>query len=329
MTSTPGRSPASAAPLLLEPAFQSRIWGGRRLADDFGYTGVPDGPVGECWGISARANGPSTVRNGRHAGRTLAQVWERDAAFFGRNGDGPFPLLVKFLDAADWLSVQVHPTDDEALRLEGEPLGKTECWYVVAAEPGAELIVGHRADDADELAAMVRAGRWDELLLRRPVRRGDFVYVPSGTVHAVGPGLVICEVQQNCDTTYRVYDFDRTDATTGHPRQLHLDKALEVMSAPYDPATTDTAAAPVAVASGHRQQLVAGPFFTAARHLIDGDDYRCETATFEVCTVVDGHGTATIAASQYQLRAGDHFVLPVDTTMTVSGQLTIISARPT
>lgn len=107
--------------------------------------------------------------------------------------------------------MQVHPDDAEALELEGVPLGKTECWYVVAAEPGAELILGHRAATREDLGALIDEGRWDDLLVRRSVSAGDFVDVPSGTVHAVGPGLLVYEVQQNCDTTYRVWDFDRRD----------------------------------------------------------------------------------------------------------------------
>ena len=323
------RSPAvPEAALFLEPVFQRRIWGGRRLAARFGYD-VPDGPVGECWGVSAHANGPAVVRNGTHAGRTLADVWERDPTFFGRRDDGPFPLLVKFLDAADWLSVQVHPSDEEALRLEGVPLGKTECWYVVEAEPGAELILGHRAADRDELTAMVRAGRWDELLERRRVRAGDFVYVPTGTVHAVGPGLLIYEVQQNCDTTYRVYDFDRADAATGQPRELHLDKALQVLRAPYDPATTDTAEAPQDVAGGRRQRLVHGPFFTATRHLVRGDGYAFASPTFEAWTAVDGRGTMNVRDELHPVAAGDHFVLSAAVgEVAFSGDLTLISCRP-
>ncbi len=324
------------APLFLEPAFQRRVWGGRSLATRFGYA-LPDGPVGECWGVSAQENGPSVVRSGPHAGEPLADVWESDRAFFGDDtgsdtgtgcAPGGFPLLVKFLDARDWLSVQVHPDDAQAAELEGVPSGKTECWYVVAAEPGAELVLGHRAGSREELARMIDEGRWDELLLRRPVAAGDFVYVPSGTVHAVGPGLLVCEVQQSCDTTYRVWDFDRRD-DAGRLRDLHLDKAKRVLHAPYDPATTGTAAPPVPRPGGRRRHLVSGPFFEVALHEVRGDGYRVAFPSWEVCTVTDGAGSVRWDGQEHPLRAGDHLVLPADAgEVTFGGSVTVVTSHP-
>lgn len=317
------------APLMLQPVFKERIWGGRTLQTRFGYDGLPDGPVGECWGVSAHPNGPSTVRTGPHAGMSLIEVWDTDRDFFGGDPRDAFPLLVKFLDASDWLSVQVHPDDAEATELDGVPLGKTECWYVVAAEPGAELILGHRADDRDQVATMIDAAEWDGLLLRRPVSAGDFVYVPSGTVHAVGPGLLICEVQQNCDTTYRVYDFDRVGAD-GSPRELHLDKAKRVLTAPYDPAATDTAGDPVEVPGGRRRLLVSGTFFEVAEHTVTGSGYSVRFPRYELLTVISGSGTLAYGDVRTALAAGDHLVLPADAgEVRLDGELTIISSHPT
>lgn len=316
------------APLLLEPAFQPRLWGGRRLADRYGYTGLPDGPVGECWGVSAHPNGPSTVRCGPHEGRRLADVWRDDPAFFGGRTEGPFPLLVKLLDAHDWLSVQVHPDDAQAAELEGAPLGKAECWYVVDAEPGAELVLGHTAATPEELAGLVDAGRWDDLLLRRPVAAGDFVYVPTGTLHALGPGVLVCEVQQSCDTTYRVWDFDRRDAA-GAPRELHLGKAKSVLAAPYDEATTRTAQAPVERAGGRETSLVRGPHFEVRLHEVAGDGYRVALPSYELLTVTDGEGSVSWDGQEHALRAGDHLVLPADTGEAVlAGRLTVVASRP-
>lgn len=315
-------------PLLLEPVFKERIWGGRRLETRFGYH-IPDGAVGECWGISAHPNGPARVRTGRHAGATLIEVWDRDRAFFGGDPREAFPLLVKFLDASDWLSVQVHPDDAQAAELEGVPLGKTECWYVVAAEPGAELILGHRAAGRAEVAEMIDAGSWDALLRRRPVRAGEFVYVPSGTVHAVGPGLLICEVQQNCDTTYRVYDFDRLGAD-GSRRELHLAKAKAVLTAPYDPATTDTAQGSVDVPGGRRRVLVSGQFFEVTEHVVTGPGYVVRFPRYELITVLSGSGTLAYPDVAQPLRAGDHLVLPADAgAVRLAGDLTLISSHPT
>jgi mannose-6-phosphate isomerase len=314
-------------PLFLQPVFQERIWGGRQLATRFGYD-IPDGPVGECWGISAHPAGPSVVRDGPHAGRPLADVWETDRGFFGGATGDTFPLLVKFLDARDWLSVQVHPNDAEAAELEGVPLGKTECWYVVAAAPGAQLILGHRARSREELAAMIDAGRWDELLLRLDVQPGDFVYVSSGTVHAVGPGLLVCEVQQNSDTTYRVYDFDRVDAA-GRRRELHLEKAKRVLTAPYDPSTTRTAEEAVDVAGGRRRRLVRGDFFDVTLHEVTAEGYRASFPTYELCTVIEGQGAVAYGGREYALAEGDHLILPADAgEVALRGAMTIVSSHP-
>ena len=315
-------------PLRLQPTFKYRIWGGRRFDTRFHYDGVPDGPVGECWGISAHPNGPSRVIDGPHAGRTLPEVWELDRAFFGDDPRPEFPLLVKFLDAERWLSVQVHPDDAEAAELEGAPLGKAECWFVVDAEPGAELIIGHTAATKGELAAMIDEGRWDDFLLRQPVVPGDFVNVPSGTVHSVGPGLLVCEVQQSCDTTYRVYDFDRLD-TDGNPRELHLDKAKRVLTAPYDPATTDTAGPLVHVEGGRRQELVTTGPFAVTRHEVDGDGYTVTFPGYELCTVTGGSGKLGYGGEAWPLGAGDHLILPAGAgEVTLSGTLTVISSHP-
>ena len=315
------------APLRLRPVFKERLWGGRRLAERFGYE-LPDGPVGECWGVSAHPSGPSTVAEGPHAGRTLDEVWAADPALFGHPEEPGLPLLVKLLDARDWLSVQVHPDDAEAAAIEGEPRGKTECWYVVDADPGSELVLGHRAADRDELAARIDAGAWDALLRRRPVAPGDFVHVPSGTVHAVGPGILVCEVQQSSDTTYRVYDWDRTD-DAGRPRELHLDKAKQVMTAPYDPVSTDTAAPPVAVSGGRRRDLVASAHFAVVLHEVRGDGYTVALDGYALWTVVAGSGVATLDGEPTPLRAGDHLVVPAGTgSVLVAGELTVVDSRP-
>ncbi len=314
-------------PLFLEPSYHPRIWGGRRLESVLGYRGMPEGPIGEAWGISAHPHGPSRIRGGRYDGRTLPDIWESEPALFGSPLDRHFPLLVKFLDARDWLSVQVHPNNAEAVELEGVPLGKTECWYVIAADPGAELILGHNASDPAELSDQIDSASWDQLLLRRPVQAGDFVYVPSGTIHAVGPGMLICEVQQNCDTTYRVYDFDRRDAS-GHLRELHLEKAKRVLVAPYDRHTTDTAEQPANRPGGRRQMLVQGEFFSVVKHSVYGDNYVLDPCAYQLMVVTAGSGVAACAGVEYTVGAGDNLILPVGCDLSLSGRLDIIGACP-
>ena len=192
-------------PLFLQSVMQEKIWGGTKLRDVFGYE-IPSDHVGEYWAISAHPNGVSTVKNGRFAGQKLDVLYAEHRELFGNRPEPVFPLLTKILDANDWLSVQVHPDDAYGLEHEGE-LGKTECWYVIAADEGAEIIYGHNAKSKEELRQQIESKDWDHLLTKIPVKAGDFFYVPSGTMHAIGSGILILETQQSSDTTYRVYDF--------------------------------------------------------------------------------------------------------------------------
>jgi mannose-6-phosphate isomerase len=216
--------------LFLEPVFKERIWGGKKLNTRFGYD-LPYEKTGECWAISAHPNGSSIIKNGRFKGRTLRDVYEKDRELFNHLASPRFPLLTKILDANDDLSVQVHPSDDYALTYEKD-LGKTECWVVLEAEPGAKIIYGHNARTKEELRQMIESHRYNELLIEKEVKAGDFIYVPSGTIHALGKGLLILETQQSSDTTYRVYDYDRLD-DQGKPRDLHIQKSIEVSTVPF------------------------------------------------------------------------------------------------
>ena len=218
---------ANMYPLLLGAVPRERIWGGRMLAQLMHKSLPGDARIGETW----EAWPGCTILQGKHAGKTLASLLETDAqAIEGRAAaaGGPFPLLFKYLDARDHLSVQVHPDDAQAQTLEGETFGKTEAWYVLHAEPGSALIHGFRkSTSAEEFAAALKAGTLAELLAFVTVQAGDVVFLPAGTVHALGKGLVIAEIQQNSDLTYRLYDWDRRDAA-GKPRELHVEKGLRV-----------------------------------------------------------------------------------------------------
>ena len=217
-------------PIFLKPVLQDKIWGGRKLELEFGLKG-PSDTVGEAWCISAHPNGVSTVTSpAEYAGLGLDQLYEEHPELFGNPSQTVFPLLIKILDAAAELSVQVHPDDAYGLEHEGE-LGKTECWYVISAEPGAKIVYGHKAQSRQEFEELVAAGRWSDLLVEVPVKAGDFFDVPAGTIHAIGAGVVILETQQSSDTTYRVYDYDRRDAQ-GNPRDLHLKQAADVTCYP-------------------------------------------------------------------------------------------------
>ena len=215
------------SPLIFEPIFKERIWGGHRLASKFGKKTPSTATIGESWEIVDRPEAQSIVRNGPFRDRTLHELWTHDRQLiFGNLPDAPrFPLLIKLLDAHRQLSLQVHPPQKTATQLGGEP--KTEFWYVASAIPGAKLYVGLRQAVARaQFEEAVRAGTVANLVHAIEVQTGDAIFLPAGRFHGVGGGNLLVEIQQNSDTTYRVFDWNRIDRATGKPRQLHVDQAL-------------------------------------------------------------------------------------------------------
>ncbi|GAQ18663.1 mannose-6-phosphate isomerase YvyI [Oceanobacillus picturae] len=296
------------APIFLQPVLQERIWGGQKLQQLYQYE-LPSAQTGEAWVISAHPNGPSIIRNGPLEGKTLADAWEKHGELFNKNQDNveAYPLLVKVLDANDDLSVQVHPDDRFAREEEGEPYGKTECWYVLEAEPGAELVLGHHAKTKAELEDMIDEGEWNDLLQYIPVKAGDFVYVPSGTIHAIGKGIVILETQQSSDITYRVYDYDRTDAK-GNTRELHLERAKQVTTVPHKtPELTKQKEQGEGFLS---TKLVEEKYFTVYHWKLDGQVQRKLDVDFLQCSVIAGEAEITIQGETFPVEKGEHFILP-------------------
>jgi mannose-6-phosphate isomerase len=215
-------------PLKSVPVFKSRIWGGRRLEEVFGKPLPPGEKIGESWEIVDLPEGQSTIANGPLAGQTLGEVVRGHAQEIAITKEFPerFPLLVKFLDAQDVLSVQVHP-DAEACRRMGKGDLKTECWYVIQAEPGAVIYKGFKKGvTREQFAKAIQDGTVADLLATVPVAAGECHFIPAGTVHSLGAGLLIAEVQTPSDTTYRVFDWNRVD-DAGKPRPLHVAEALE------------------------------------------------------------------------------------------------------
>ncbi|UOY93088.1 mannose-6-phosphate isomerase, class I [Ectobacillus sp. JY-23] len=302
--------------LQLSSHFEERIWGGRKLQTHFGYD-IPDGNIGECWGISAHPNGESIIQNGPYKGLRLSELWKRTRdSLFGKYEVEEFPLLVKILDAADDLSVQVHPNDEQAKALEGEAYGKTECWYVLDAEPGAHIIYGHKANTKKELNRHIQGKSWAALFHRQPVKRGDFIFVESGTVHAIGAGIVILEIQQSCDTTYRIYDYDRVDAQ-GKTRELHLDKAMQVI---HIGKRTESDTHRISI--GNITRLVKCPYFTVWHQQLSGE---CEISVkdhFQMVSVIEGKGMLTVDGTSYPLQKGHHFIITREAKyVTTSGNM--------
>ncbi|MBU8708669.1 MULTISPECIES: mannose-6-phosphate isomerase, class I [Bacillus] len=292
-------------PLFFKPVFKERIWGGTALAD-FGYT-IPSQRTGECWAFAAHQNGQSVVQNGMYKGFTLSELWEHHRHLFGQLEGDRFPLLTKILDADQDLSVQVHPNDEYANIHENGELGKTECWYIIDCQKDAEIIYGHNATTKEELTTMIERGEWDELLRRVKVKPGDFFYVPSGTVHAIGKGILALETQQNSDTTYRLYDYDRKDAE-GKLRELHLKKSIEVIEVPSIPERHTV----------HHEQiedlltttLVECAYFSVGKWNLSGSASLKQQKPFLLISVIEGEGRMISGEYVYPFKKGDHMLLP-------------------
>jgi mannose-6-phosphate isomerase len=296
-------------PLKLERKLDSRIWGGNTLGT---WLGLDDAPpqLAESWQVYAQ----NRVLSGPFAGRSLAELSrEYGAALVGTRSfaryGGEFPLLAKFIDAADDLSVQVHPDDAYARQHEAASgfLGKTEAWYILQATPGSHLIHGLNApSDRESFAAAVANGTLMDLLRRVAVQPGDAVFVPAGTVHAISGGILLFEIQQTSDLTYRVYDYDRRDAQ-GNTRELHLERALDVIDYGHSP---EALAVPQDLGDG-RTLLVECPFFAMERWQLDSATSRAtDLSSFVILTSVDGAAEVRWNGEAFSLQRGESIVLP-------------------
>jgi len=222
-------------PLKFKPIFKQRIWGGQKLREVFNKDIPPFEKIGESWELADLPDDKSTIANGELAGQTLSQAIQKFPKEItgDKNFKGPFPLLIKFLDAEDILSVQVHP-DLETCRRLGEGESKTECWYIISAEADAIIYKGlKKGVTKQQFAEAIKNGNVDKMLQKVPVEAGQCHFLPAGTAHSIGAGLLIAEIQTPSDTTYRVFDFNRVD-DSGKPRPLHIEKALESINFDMD-----------------------------------------------------------------------------------------------
>ena len=286
-----------------EPVYQTRVWGGRLLADRFGRE-LPDRdqPYGESWEISAREEADSLVTGGSLKGKHLSEIWSDPGlrgSLFGENAPATerFPLLFKILDARDTLSIQVHPPASVAAELDGEP--KTEVWYIADADPGAKLYVGVREGiDAATFREALEKETVESCIHAIPVVKGQHLFIPSGRLHAIGAGLLIYEIQQNSDTTYRVYDWNRP-GIDGKPRALHVEESLRCIDFSDTAPSLDEPAGEVLANCEHfrleRHQFEAG---TTLDRILRG--------RFAIITVVEG----TLTSKGELFREGDFFLVP-------------------
>ena len=307
--------------LILRPVLHNNIWGGRRL-EEFGYE-LPEGPVGECWGISAHPHGDCTVVGGPYDGCTLSQLWdEHHELFEGAEGDR-FPLLVKVLDARDDLSIQVHPDDEYAAEHEGGSLGKHECWYVLDSHDHGQIIVGQRCLDRAEFEQMAGEDRWHLVENLVPIKPGDFFDIKPGTLHAILGGTLILETQQSSDVTYRVFDYNRRQAD-GSLRELHMQKALDVIDfgAPA-PVSGEVTAPEIDGVT----KLMSCKYFDVLRvRVLPGAPVKLsQTHPFLCMSVVEGAGTITTPAGSWNVEKGTHLVAPCECgDLSLQGSMTLI-----
>ena len=320
-------------PLLMVPAIQSNPWGGTRIRDVLKKqipAALVSQPIGESWEVSAHPNGVSRIGNGPCAGMTLPQAVEAwGTALVGadvvRRYGATFPLLVKLIDVNTLASVQVHPNDEQAQRLEGFPFGKSEAWYIIDAAPSAEAYIGFAPGTSPEqFTAALTGGRVRELLRPLTPHPGDCLALEPGTVHACGNGILMLEIQQSCDITYRVYDWDRRDFEE-KPRALHIGKAMQTIDFGAQPrvfrarGTEDTAC-----------ELMKGKHFSVFEVALRRSCALAARAVFTSLTVVRGSCVARAGGLDLPLATGATLLLPSGMACTLAdGAATIVGTYPT
>jgi mannose-6-phosphate isomerase len=290
---------------LLQPALHVKVWGGRKL-NSLMHKALPtDEPYGESWELHDTAR----VANGAYAGQTIADlVQTHGAALIGarNNPSEGFPLLVKILDAAEWLSVQVHPNNAFAAELEGDPRGKTEAWYVLNADEGAQLVIGVQPGSASQVVAdAINTNTLEKLLVYAEVEADDVLYIRAGTIHALGPGLLIYEIQQSSDVTYRLYDWGRM-GLDGKPRPLHIEKSLMVANTEALPKITH------ADESGTSVTVIQGEYFVTLRHDLHGQRITLDThgEVFHALTCIEGAAEVSAGETVVAFSAGQSVLIP-------------------
>ena len=296
----------------LKPAFKDYIWGGTRLRDDFGKQCDME-KIAESWELSCHKDGESTIDGGEEDGLTLSQLIETQGkGILGSDCERfeDFPILIKLIDAKDNLSVQVHPDNEYAKRVEGE-YGKTEMWYVVDCDEGATLLYGFKKEiSKDEFARRIENNTLLEVTNAVPVKKGDVFFIRAGTLHAIGKGILIAEIQQNSNTTYRIYDYGRV-GKDGKPRELHVEKAKDVTALrpaqPYPETPTEQK-------SGYMQNLLSKcEYFTTYALDIDSRaDLEADEKSFVSLLVLEGKGSI-IADKTESFKKGDSFFITAGT----------------
>lgn len=314
-------------PIFLQPVYKDYIWGGTRLKDCLNKKNITTPTVAESWEISTNENGKSTIAQGEYRGLTLDQLFKkkelRKNIFGGKSVCiEEFPLLIKFIDANQNLSVQVHPNDVYAKEQE-HTMGKNEMWYIMDCAENAKLICGMKDQvKQEEVEEIIKSGRIKENLKDIAIKPGDAIYIPAGTIHAILENTLICEIQQNSNITYRVYDWDRVGKDK-KPRELHIDKAIDVIDVSIKPQVKQTEK------KKGSTELVDSQFFkTTLIQVEDNYQDKSNSDTFYTMNVVKGEGKLKIASKEYEIRKGDSFLIPATLgNYIIEGTITLLKSQ--
>lgn len=321
-------------PFLLCPSGKDYLWGGRRLNDEF-EKNIPMTPLAETWECSTHPDGPSYVVGGEYDGMELAAVLKRHPEYLGShpNTAGELPILIKFIDAKSDLSIQVHPDDAYAQKNENGQLGKTEMWYVLDASKDTKLVYGFRRDTTEvQIRSAIADGTVMKHLQQVPVRKDDLFFIKPGTVHAIGAGALVAEIQENSNLTYRLYDYDRVDKD-GQKRPLHVDKAMAVTNfqssaEPRQPLRV------LKYRQGVASELLCRcKYFEVYRMIVNTErrqkvTYRTDAISFRVLLCVNGCGTIGFENESMNFYKGDCIFVPADSVeLRIHGQAQFLDVR--
>lgn len=306
--------------LILEGKFLEKIWGGQRLKSEFAYP-IEGENIGEYWAISAMESYPSIVTNGKLKGKNLKDIYKNYGQLFGNSIDKEFPLLVKIIDAKDDLSIQVHPDDQMAAKIENS-LGKSECWYILN-ENESSIIYGIKAKNKEQAIKLIDEEKWDELLKEVKVKIDDFFYVPAGTVHAIKKGCLILEIQQASDLTYRLYDYDRIDKN-GKKRELHLEKSKEAIKINELENKEKTEK----FETYQKTDLTANEFFQVRKYQIKSKTKLKRENPYLLEAVIEGSGKLIVDEEIYPIKKGDFFILTNEVDdYYFDGEITVVESN--
>lgn len=313
-------------PLRFVPLLKRLRWGGRRLGTVLGKPIGPEQDYAESWEVCDHGSDQSLVADGPHAGLALAQlVQEHGKEIFGRQaGLSQFPLLLKFLDASDRLSVQVHPNDEQARLFDPAERGKTEAWVILAADPGSVVYAGLQPGiTRQRLADAIMRGAVEECLHRVPVAPGDCLFIPAGTVHAIGEGILLAEVQQSSDLTFRLFDWNRL-GVDGKPRALHPEESLACVDFDRGPVTPVTPEVIASNAGNRTEMLVSCPYFRMTRRVLEcAVDLPAEDRC-RILMLLDAEVECRDVEGLELIRTGETLLLPADSKSQV-----LIPRKPT